>query len=242
MVSKIFHIFYNKLPDNIEQVMPIYDRCFLVTFLTPRYMILMDKKCYNIYENFDFICSDGNSPIKMNKLCGKPKSERISFDMSSLGKKVLTELSHNGKGLYILGTKQEFLEKFVSTIRQEYSGINILGYHNGYIEGKEKEIIDTIMISGAKVVIIGMGAPLQDEMSVALKQAGFVGTIYTCGGFIHQAAVKLNFWPDWANKYNLRWFYRYFCEKGTIKRLPYSLLSIIRYTLFLLFNCKKTKK
>ena len=236
--SKIFQLFYDKLPDSIEEVMPKYDRCFLVTFLTPRYMILMDKKYHEMYKEFDYICSDGASPIKLNKLFGKPKSLRISFDMSSLAGRVLTDLSHNGKGLYVLGTKQEYLEKFIDVIKKEFKGINIAGAHNGYIKGHEKEVVDEIMKSGAEVVIIGMGAPLQDIMTVSLKEAGFKGSVYTCGGFIHQAAGKLNFWPDWANKYNLRWFYRYFCEKGTIKRLPYSIMSIMKYGWFLLFKCK----
>lgn len=238
----IFQTFYDKLPDSIEQVMPKYDRCFLVTFLTPRYMILMDKKYYEMYEDFDFICSDGAIPIKLNKLFGKPKSIRISFDMSSLARIVLKELSQNGKGLYILGTTQEYLEQFLTVIKKEFEGINIVGAHNGYIKGQENEVVKDIMSSGARTVIIGMGAPLQDIMTVSLKEAGFKGSVYTCGGFIHQAAGKLNFWPDWANKYNLRWFYRYFYEKGTFKRLPYSILSIIRYSFFLAFKCKTQLK
>lgn len=238
-VSTIFQTFYDKLPDRIAQVMPVYDKCFMVTFLTPRYMILMEEKYHTIYENFDYICSDGASPIKLNQIFGKAKSTRISFDMSSLAGKVLTVLSQNGKGLYVLGTKQEHLEKFITVINDEFKGINIVGYHNGYIKGCEHEVVVDIMKSGAEVVIIGMGAPLQDIMAVSLKNAGFIGSVYTCGGFIHQASGKLNFWPDWANKYNLRWFYRYFCEKGTIKRLPYSILSLFKYSLFLAFKCKK---
>lgn len=234
----IFQTFYNKLPERIEQVMPVYDKCFLVTFLTPRYMILMDKKYHEMYKSFDFICSDGAAPIKLNRFFGKPKSVRISFDMSSLAGKVLSELANNGRGLYVLGTKQEYLEQFLSVIQEEFKGINIVGSHNGYIKDKEDEVVNDIMKSGAELVIIGMGAPLQDIMAVSLKEAGFKGAIYTCGGFIHQAAGKLNFWPDWANKYNLRWFYRYFCEKGTIKRLPYSIWSVIRYSYFLAFKCK----
>lgn len=237
--SRIFQIFYDKLPDSINQVMPKYENCFLVTFLTPRYMILMEEKYHEMYKNFDYICSDGASPIKLNSLLRKAKSARISFDMSSLAGKVLTELSQNGKGLYVLGTKQEYLEKFITVINDEFKGINIVGYHNGYIKGSEHKVVVDIMKSGAEVVIIGMGAPLQDIMAVSLKDAGFIGSVYTCGGFIHQASGKLNFWPDWANKYNLRWFYRYFCEKGTIKRLPYSILSLFKYSLFLVFKCKK---
>ena len=205
-------------------------------------MILMDKKYHKMYENFDYICSDGASPIKLNKFFGKPKSVRISFDMSSLAGKVLSELAQNGKGLYVLGTKQEYLDQFLSVIKEEFKGINIVGSHNGYIKGAEQEVVEGIMKSGAEVCIIGMGAPLQDIMAVSLKDAGFKGSVYTCGGFIHQAAGKLNFWPDWANKYNLRWFYRYFCEKGTIKRLPYSIWSAIRYSWFMAFKCKTIKK
>ena len=46
-----------------------------------------------------------------------------------------------------------------------------------------------------------------------------MGIGFTCGGFLHQTAQRMNYYPDWINKYNLRAFYRLYKEKGLFKRL-----------------------
>ena len=84
MIEKIYQLFYDKLPDSLAQVLPKYDRCQLVTCLNPYYLVMLSPKDYPLYENFDYISSDGMGPLKLNKLFGKSKSVRLSFDLSSM--------------------------------------------------------------------------------------------------------------------------------------------------------------
>jgi exopolysaccharide biosynthesis WecB/TagA/CpsF family protein len=111
------------------------------------------------------------------------------------------------------------VDKSVETIKQNFEGIKIAGFHHGYIKDCKDSIVQEIKDSGARVVIIGMGAPMQDEMAVLLKRAGFVGSVYTCGGFIHQTQDTMVSFPTWTNKLGLRWLYRLFTQKGMVKRL-----------------------
>ena len=111
----------------------------------------------------------------------------------------------------------------------------ICGYHDGYIKDSWDEVIDAVIASGAKVAIVGMGAPLQEIAAVDLKKKGFVGTVYTCGGFIHQTTAKMNYYPDWVDRFNMRALYRIFHEKGMLKRFVESYpLFIISYSNYLL--------
>lgn len=238
-VNKIFQIFYDKLPGKVEEIMPVYDRPYLITCLTPRYMTLMDENCYDYYQQFNHICSDGMGAIKLNKLCGKAKSQRLSFDMTSMAKMVFNELNENGYGLYVLGDEQEKVEKFATSVKTTFANLNVVGFHNGFIKNCKKEVYDEILNSGAKVVIIGMGAPLQDITAIELKEAGFVGTIYTCGGFIHQCAESMQYFPKWVDKLNIRFLYRYKSEKGMFKRDIEAMAAFMKYAVFLLFNLKK---
>lgn len=225
MNDTLYRIFYTKLPDGIDDVLPKYDGCHLVTCLNPFYFIKVQPKDYCLYEEFDYICSDGIGPIKMNKWFGHPKSVRISFDMSGgkgnqgLAGRVFEDCVRTGYGLYILGSRQESVEKFVAVLRNTYKGINIAGYHDGYIRDNEDQVLNDVIRSGAKVAVIGMGAPLQERVCVMLKQKGFIGTIYTCGGFIHQTTKRAVYYPKWVDRFNLRAFYRILHEKGMIKRL-----------------------
>ena len=233
MIQEIYEIFYKKLPSSVEDILPVYEGRKLVTCLTPYYMTLMKEEDYKMYNEFDFIASDGSYPLKINKWVGKPKSIRLSFDMSSMAPVVFNDMIKHNKSLYILGAKPDEIEKSVITIQSHFPGLKVVGYHHGYIKDSKEEVVKAIVDSGANVCIIGMGAPLQDEMAVRLKKAGFIGSVYTCGGFIHQTTDKILSFPEWSNKLNIRFVYRWFHEKGVFARTPRQLLGCLKYGLWL---------
>lgn len=235
MIKRIYQIFYEKLPASLNEVLPSYNKCKLITCLNPYYMVKLKEESYELYNEFDYICSDGMGPIKLNRLCGKPKSIRLSFDLSSMAGPVFNHIIRFKKKLYILGAKPNEIEKSVKTISRNFKELQIAGYHHGYISNDKITIINEILNSRANVVIIGMGAPLQDEIAVLLKKSNFIGTIYTCGGFIHQTTNKIISFPKWTNTFGLRWLYRIFTQKGMFSRLITTYPKfILTYPLFLL--------
>ena len=238
MIESIFDTFYRKLPEKEEDILPVYNECKLVTCLTPYYMTIMRESDYEMYKEFDYISSDGSYPLKINKWVGKPKSIRFSFDMSSMAPIVFNDMIRYGKSLFLLGAKPEEIEKSVATIQSYFPDLKITGYHHGYIKDRKEEVVKEILCSGANVCVIGMGAPLQDEMAVRLKKAGFIGTVYTCGGFIHQTTEEILSFPEWTNKLNVRFIYRWFHEKGVFARTPRQLWGCLRYALWLKFKNK----
>ena len=238
MNTRLFQLFYDKLPVKFEDILPKFDRCFMVTCLTPYYMMGVEKSKNSIYEEFDVIGSDGFSPLAINKWMGKPKSIRVSFDMSSMAKPVFESMMKEGHSLYVLGSAPGDAEKCVGTIKVNFPNIDIAGTHHGFIKDCKQEVVDEIISTGAKVVIIGMGAPLQDEMAVMLKKSGYIGSVYTCGGFIHQTTENMISFPEWTNKYNVRFVYRWFHEKGVFARMPKQILGLICYAWWVLTKCK----
>lgn len=230
----IYQVFYDKLPHSIEDVLPFYEGCKIVTCLNPYYMIMLKPENYYIYNEFDYICSDGMGPLKLNKLYGQEKSVRLSFDMSSMAWPVFNDAIEHGKGLYLIGAKEGEIERSVETIKNSFPGLNIVAFHHGYIRGEEESITDEIIASGAQICVIGMGAPMQDEIAVMLKKKGFVGTAYTCGGFIHQTQEGIISFPEWTNKLGLRWLYRLFTQRGMFKRLIQTYPKfVVTYSQFL---------
>ena len=218
-INKIYQIFYNKLPSSLDDVMPKYEGCKIVTCLNAYYMVKLKEEDYHWYDEFDYIASDGMGPIKLNKFFGRPKSIRLSFDLSTMAGPVFRDMMKHDESLFVLGAKPGEVERSVETIKKNFEGIKIAGFHHGYIKDCKDSIVQEIKDSGAKVVIIGMGAPMQDEMAVLLKRAGFVGSVYTCGGFIHQTQNTMISFPTWTNKLGLRWLYRIFTQKGMFTRL-----------------------
>lgn len=240
MINTIYQIFYDKLPVSMDYVLPAYDRCKLVTCLNPFYLVKLKEEDYHWYNEFDYIASDGMGPIKLNRFFCKPKSVRLSFDLSSMAGPVFRNMMANDESLFVLGAKPGEVDKSVETIKANFEGVKIAGFHHGYIKECKDEIVREIIDSGAKVVIVGMGAPMQDEMCVLLKRAGFIGTVYTCGGFIHQTQETMVSFPEWTNKLGLRWLYRIFTQSGMLKRLIETYPKfVVTYSCFLLKKCKR---
>lgn len=145
---------------------------------------------------------------------------RVSFDFTSIADQVLGGAQRLGKRVYFVGARQAELELFMLKIQALYPRLNIAGYHNGYFDAAEAEAIRAdICRSEANILIVGLGAGLQEQFEQDVLRAGFQGVAFTCGGFIRQEALaSRQYYPAWINRLHLRAFYRMYREPHTIKR------------------------
>ena len=185
------------------------------------------RKEREMYNKMDGLYVDGMLMCKLIGLMWNRKIPRLSFDMSGMAVDLFDRLNRNDETIYFVGSKQEVLEATIGQITKTYPNIKIAGYRNGYFllpEDRDKEIRNIVALN-PDFVIVGMGSPIQERFCIDLKEAGYKGIAFTCGGFLHQTAAGINYYPEWVNKYNLRAFYRLFHEKGLWGRLYNVLLE-----------------
>ena len=120
----------------------------------------------------------------------------------------------------------------VNNIRDKFHNLNICGYRDGYFSIEEKkEIMHNIIKIDPDFVICGMGTPKQEEFLLDLSKVGWKGRGYTCGGFLHQTAQNIKYYPKWIDFLNLRAFYRVYDEPKLIKRYmleyPVAIIYIV---------------
>ena len=64
-----------------------------------------------------------------------------------------------------------------------------------------------------------------------LSKYNWQGIGYTCGGFLHQTANHIQYYPHWINRLGLRAFYRIYDEPKLFKRYfidyPFAICIII---------------
>lgn len=175
----------------------------------------------DLFNQMDGLYVDGILMcIAINLMWGK-RIPRLSFDMSGMAPDLFERLNNNMESIFFIGSKQEEIEATISQIKKAYPRMKIFGFRNGYFKSKEEKelVIDNIVKGNPDFVIVGMGSPLQEQFCVDLKNYGYKGIAFTCGGFFHQTTTRLNYYPDWVNRYNLRACYRLFHEKGLWGRL-----------------------
>ncbi|MEA3371410.1 MAG: WecB/TagA/CpsF family glycosyltransferase [Campylobacterota bacterium] len=191
----------------------------LITFLNP-YSYLLARDNAVLFNSFDKIYLDGIALVKIFKLFGLSDVNRTSFDMTSLAPVVFLDAIKNKQSIYFIGSKPKVIDKAVQIIKDNFHELNIVGYRDGYFSNNEKrsKTIQAINEIAPDIVVCGMGTPVQEQFLVDLKDAGWNGVGYTCGGFLHQTAESIYYYPEWTDKYHLRWAYRIYDEPKLFKR------------------------
>ncbi|MFT4848175.1 MAG: exopolysaccharide biosynthesis WecB/TagA/CpsF family protein [Sediminicola sp.] len=194
------------------------DACRLYTFINSYSYLKLRHSNINASEFHGFYYDGLLMKIFMNIFFDK-SINRISFDMTSLAPVVFDLSVKENKRVYFVGAKETEIVGFVGTIRVNYSELNIVGYRNGYFSGSQREdTLKEILNINPDIVVVGMGTPLQEGFLVDLKEKGWKGKGFTCGGFFHQTSKNLRYYPYWIDKFNLRWLYRLCDEPKLIRR------------------------
>ena len=190
------------------------------TFLNPvSYLTALDNK--NLFNQFDGIFADGSLLVAAIKLLYGKKVTRRSFDMTSLAPQLFQYAEINKKTIYIVASKQEETEKAVNIFKERYPNLRFAGYRNGYFTSEDKQNKEAEYITqlNPDFLIVGMGTLMQERFLLKVKETGYQGIGFTCGGFIHQTAKnEIDYYPAWIDKMNLRFIYRMYKEKHTRKR------------------------
>lgn len=165
---------------------------------------------------------DGGLLVKvLNKyILKKNLVNRVSFDNTSIAKEVFSLCEIRKIKIFFVGAKHDEIKKFVEKIRSSYSDLEIVGYNSGYyLAGEEYEIFKKINDGRAGLVVIGLGAGKQEEFMLSLRNSGYKGVAFSCGGFIRQeCATTKDYYPYLINKFSLRWLFRMIKEPHTIRR------------------------
>lgn len=223
------------------------NRSGLVTYLNP-YSYLIARKNYQIYSKFDAIHSDGIALSLLLSLLGS-KQTRQSFDMTSMAPAVFTGAANNRLKVVLIGGQNGVAELTGEKLKASYPGMNILGCYDGFFDDQDhrESIVREIVQLNPDLLVVGMGAPLQEAFLVDVAAAGWGGNGYTCGGFFHQTAKTkaVQYYPKWIDRLNLRWLYRMYDEPKLIKRYafyyPYFLFVFLVDTISL-FKVDAKKK
>lgn len=192
----------------------------IYTFLNPvSYLTALENK--ELFTKFDGIFADGSILVAAIHLVYGKRVTRRSFDMTSIAPELLGYAEKSGKTVYIVASRQEQVERAVEIFRDRYPKLNIAGFRNGYFSSESEMDVEAGKIAelNPDFVIVGMGILMQERFLLKVKDAGFKGVGFTCGGFIHQTAKnEIDYYPDWVNRTNLRFVYRMFKEPHTRKR------------------------
>lgn len=132
----------------------------------------------------------------------------------------VVERYHDTRSFYLLGGTRSVIEETVQRLRRDFPGINIVGFHDGYLttEALKRDVIKDIVDNKPDVIFVAMGSPKQELFMAELQELHPALYMGLGGSFdIYVGRVKRA--PKWWDEHNLEFAYRFIEQPMRFKRL-----------------------
>ena len=176
-----------------------------------------------LVSSADRIYADGSGMAVAARLAGRPLAENINgTDLFPL---LCQEAISAGTRIFLLGGKPGVAAKAAMNLSDFGLGAAIAGTHHGYfVHGgrEEDDVIARINGSGAGIVLVGFGVPLQDQW--AERNAGRLdaAVVAGVGGLFDFFAGAVSRSPKAMRSMGCEWMWRLAMEP---RRMAYRYLA-----------------
>jgi UDP-N-acetyl-D-mannosaminouronate:lipid I N-acetyl-D-mannosaminouronosyltransferase len=138
----------------------------------------------------------------------------------------IVEKYHKQKSFYLIGGKQESIERTVEKLKTEYPGITVVGFRNGFFGEEEKmALLQDLVKKRPDVVFVAMGSPKQELLMNELFSS-YPALYQGLGGSFDVYSDNVQRAPQWLIDRNLEWAYRLFKQPSRIIR-QFSLIKFM---------------
>lgn len=169
----------------------------------------------------DLICVDGMGVIFACHLLGVAVPERVTG--VDLMFQTLSMCEREGFRPFLLGARQDVLDKMIAVLKQTYPKLQIAGARNGYfLQAEEADIVAEIAGSNADCLFIGITSPIKERFLRNHRDALCVPFQVGVGGSFDVAAGKVRRAPIFLQKIGMEWLFRVIQEP---RRLFWRYLS-----------------
>lgn len=172
---------------------------------------IRDPEMKRLIMGFDVFLADGSSVVKaadsaVERITGIDLMEDICRCSGKIGARI-----------FFYGASEKNNLAAQKKLREMYPGMMIAGYCNGY---EDADVIDKIQRSGANVVFIAKGTPLQEQW--IMEHGGDTGAsiLMGVGGALDVFAGQVKRAPVFLQNIGMEWLYRMVCEPKRFKQIP----------------------
>ncbi len=189
------------------------------------YDALLDASLMETIRGASLILPDGAGILRAAEILGTPLKEKVAG--VEFGEAMIKHAAEAGIGVFLLGGKPTVAERAAERLRVKYTSLTVCGTHDGYFEktGAENDaVIEEINASGAALIFVCLGAPLQENWIFANKDALRTVRLAAClGGSLDIYAGTAKRAPRLFILLRLEWLWRLLREPkrlGRMMRLP----------------------
>lgn len=212
------------------------DKTFQVATANPEFvMIAKDSRSFRrILREAGLVTADGIGVVIGSKILGEPLPERVAgYDTLHL---LLNKREDSNKKttIFCVGAKREIIEQAVGKLKEMYSHVEVVGYRDGYFKAEsdeEKELVKQISEAKPDLLLVGLGAPRQEEFIFSYKEEFKAKVAIGVGGTFDVLSGNVKRAPLVFQKLYLEWLWRIIKQPSRWRRqlvLPKFVLEVLK--------------
>jgi N-acetylglucosaminyldiphosphoundecaprenol N-acetyl-beta-D-mannosaminyltransferase len=202
----------------IEKTVAAGGQSKIIYFINPDCLnkTFSDGNYLETLQKADHIFPDGIGLTIACKMLRSPLRENVNgTDMLPF---LCAMAAAHGHSIFLLGGRPGVAERMADNISQKY-GVKIAGTHHGFFDHeKDTTVIEAINISGADIVLVAFGAPLQEKWIAANSRELRTKVALGVGGLFDFYSGNTRRAPRWVREIGMEWVYRIIQEPGRMWR------------------------
>lgn len=166
-----------------------------------------NERLKQIVNSCGIINADGASIVIASRFLKKSLRERVAG--IDLMQSLVSLSEKKGYSIYLLGAKQEIVEKTAVTLQKKFPKLRIVGIQNGYFKQEDwSKISREIKSKNPDFIFVGITSPLKEYLVEFLQDDGNNGVFMGVGGSFDVISGNIPRAPLWMQKMNLEWLFR----------------------------------
>lgn len=168
-------------------------------------------------ESGDLVLADGMPPVWVSRLKGQPLPGRVAG--IDLMYQLFDLADRRALRVFFLGAKPDTAKRVVEIAGQEYPGMIIAGYHDGYFsDSQQGEVARAVREARPDILLVAMSSPKKELFMQRWSEFMAVPVCHGVGGSFDVMAGLASRAPGWMQRCGLEWFYRFLQEPGRMWR------------------------
>lgn len=170
-------------------------------------MVRNDPSMGDLLRRADYVLADGQPMLPLAAMLGLRIPERI--DGIGLMRKFLELADREKFSVYFLGAKQEIVETCVKRVAEDFPGVRMAGFRNGYFKKEDiPDIAAAVREAAPDFLFLGMGSPVKERLADEWREEFGARVIQGVGGSFDVMAGLVKRAPVWMQRMCIEWLYR----------------------------------
>lgn len=169
-----------------------------------------DPEYANILHSADCVYADGQAIVWAAKYLGEDLPERVNAGDFIL--QFCESAAANNLKLAMIGGRPGVAEKAATVWKSRVPDLNIVGTWDGFFHDGGETVAEALALSGADILLVGMGVPLQEKWAWSRRQRLGVKTIWCVGALFEYYGEGRARAPVWVRRAGFEWLFRFVLE------------------------------